>query len=663
MKPGLKAILNLVMAASIIIPAAAIVTTGVFSSAHQSKEITSEQVTTLGYAQSGGLEVLFSECGETLRAASLYNEIIETAEGRYADVESGVTRLFDGLVQSNPYILDIIVTEVNGVICADMRSNGVGSLFPGFEAAKNLSKQEVYISDITVSNSDYEGKNTLYAVCRINHGESFSGFISMVFSSEIFAEYLSGCDFYEYADLFITDRKGTALGFDGDVKRYDEINTPAFKELVNSVVGTQNNISSKFEKINTGGLVGCFGNISVSGGWYWYCAYPVSKISVISTQLIIITIAVAAACLVCAVFTIAVSRKVIRPLHAITGKMRNINKGDVDVRFDTGAGGEYDYISETFNQMMDEVLLSGELHKTISELSDNMLFEWDFLRETLYVSDNFINLFDIDPKQATLINGRFIDSVMDKENSEKYKVDINKLLRTKDTLSGEYQVSTRQSGAIWISVQAQCAVDRLGGLLRIVGVITNINNEKTLTLQLSERASYDFLSQLYNRSTFMRELQTEIERSVSSRVGVIFIDVDDFKFVNDRYGHSTGDEIIKCVARIIKEKLKNCGFAGRFGGDEFVMCVTEETTLENIDKLAMSLIELFDQGYYSKEHDVTLKIKASLGIAIAPDHGRESEILLAAADEAMYFVKKNGKSNYHIYDPEDSLLVDLMHSL
>jgi diguanylate cyclase (GGDEF)-like protein len=94
------------------------------------------------------------------------------------------------------------------------------------------------------------------------------------------------------------------------------------------------------------------------------------------------------------------------------------------------------------------------------------------------------------------------------------------------------------------------------------------------------------------------------------------------------------------------------------------MCVTEENTLNNIGEgLARNVLDLFDKGYHSEKHNITLKIKASLGIAISPEHGRDNENLLAAADEAMYFVKKNGKCNYHIYNPENSVLTELMHSI
>ena len=224
-------------------------------------------------------------------------------------------------------------------------------------------------------------------------------------------------------------------------------------------------------------------------------------------------------------------------------------------------------------------------------------------------------------------------------------------------------MTTKNGSLLWFSIRALCVTDRLGEPLRVIGVVTDIDSEKKLELQLSERASYDFLSQLYNRSTFERELKSEIERSAHSKVAVLFIDVDDFKFINDRFGHSVGDEVIKYVAGCIKQRVKGSGFAGRFGGDEFVLCITDPKQIEEIESLSLDLIDELYEGYHSELANVSINVKASIGIAFYPEHGDDSNKVVAAADEAMYFVKKNGKANYHIYQPEDSEMEDLQHTL
>ena len=85
--------------------------------------------------------------------------------------------------------------------------------------------------------------------------------------------------------------------------------------------------------------------------------------------------------------------------------------------------------------------------------------------------------------------------------------------------------------------------------------------------------------------------------------------------------------------------------------------------IEEIESLSLDLIDELYEGYHSELANVSINVKASIGIAFFPEHGDDSNKVVAAADEAMYFVKKNGKANYHIYQPEDSDMEDLQHTL
>ena len=174
-------------------------------------------------------------------------------------------------------------------------------------------------------------------------------------------------------------------------------------------------------------------------------------------------------------------------------------------------------------------------------------------------------------------------------------------------------------------------------------------------MQLSERASFDFLSQLYNRSTFIRMLTSELDRRGPNRIAIMFIDVDDFKFINDRYGHTVGDEVIRYVADTIRTKVDDRGgFAGRFGGDEFVLCFTNQDDIANAEQIAMDIIDELYVGYTTTTDGRLINVRASIGISYCPEHTTDVNDLLSFSDTAMYFVKKNGKTNYHVYVPEDS---------
>jgi diguanylate cyclase (GGDEF)-like protein len=669
MKIGLKPLLSIVLLIAILVPAGIIVLTGVSAAARQNTQIRTDEVERLSYAQAVGLDVIVDECVTALQSLAQFEEIKEAAAGNFSAVREEVVRLFGSITSVSPHLLNILVVDVNGTVRTDVFGNA-GAHFDAFDEAEELAKGEVSLSDIAIADPNYGGENTFFFMTRISDDEVVHGYLCMVYSTEIFKDYLRSRGLFEgVGTFFVTDRKGTALFlYENPITRVTQISSPALAELVNNTITIRRDI--EYSPITDNSTyIGAYGSVhgnknTVSHGWFWYGAYPISEIVTIPLALLIAVAIVGGLSVISVGVAFIIIRRVTSPPHDIVEKMRRINEGDMDERLVVKGTDEYAYISDAFNEMLDEVLISGEMHRTISALADNMLFEWNFKKEELFVSDNFKELFEVETERATLLNGRFIESLMEKEDAERYKVDINKLMRSLDSMQGEYQARTKTDSVIWISVRSHCVLDRYGELMRVVGVITNINSEKLLSLQLSERASYDFLSGLYNRNTFMRELQSEITRSAASRVGVIFIDVDDFKFINDTYGHDTGDEIIKCVADIIKSELGTAGFAGRFGGDEFVMCVTEEKTLNTIGEvLARNVLDKFDKGYHSEKHNITLKIKASLGIAIAPDHGKDNETILAAADEAMYYVKKNGKCNYHIFNPEESTMLEMNHSI
>ena len=539
--------------------------------------------------------------------------------------------------------------------------------FFGFEELEGYSEGSIKISKIYMNNEDYE-TSVFYVAKSIDADglNNVDGFAIEIIDLSKISEILSKSSYGEGKGyLSVTDGTGCVLNYEGTaVQKIDDISDSGIIDVMKSTTkptSAENNVD-----YNAGGKLGCYNYFTgaSTSNWKWVSVYPANMaMSQITVPLAISLGVMVALAVICALLGILITKSIVNPMNEMVKVAREIQEGDRDKRLDIKTHNEFKDISELFNNMLDDVSMSEELHRTISDISDNMLFEWDFHKETMYVSDNFKEKFDIDPSEAQLANGKFLDKIMSEDYAEIYKRDISTLLKNRTGHSGEYQMTTKNGSLLWFSIRALCVTDRLGEPLRVIGVVTDIDSEKKLELQLSERASYDFLSQLYNRSTFERELKSEIERSAHAKVAVLFIDVDDFKFINDRFGHSVGDEVIKYVAGCIKQRVKGSGFAGRFGGDEFVLCITDPKQIEEIESLSLDLIDELYEGYHSELANVSINVKASIGIAFYPEHGDDSNKVVAAADDAMYFVKKNGKANYHIYQPEDSEMEDLQHTL
>ena len=171
--------------------------------------------------------------------------------------------------------------------------------------------------------------------------------------------------------------------------------------------------------------------------------------------------------------------------------------------------------------------------------------------------------------------------------------------------------------------------------------------ERSLGLQrvVSRQASMDPLTGLYNRSAFEAAaslaMQDAHERNVI--VAILFVDLDRFKVVNDTYGHEVGDVLLKRVANILREHVREHDLVGRLGGDEFTIVLRGLRERESAESIARKLLELLNAP-----HEVAgrhIDIGASIGIAIFPHDGRDVATLLKNADHAMYQIKEAGRND------------------
>lgn len=661
----LKIVLTAVMLVFAIVPAVIVGAIGTFSVMgyeRSAKENTLQQV---GESKSAGIKQAFKSYSSIVGAIAKSEAAVDVAHGMgSADAE------LEAAVAADPDILDMMILDDSGTVIAAVNGSegGVFENLPmndqgviNMPSVSEMLNWTSYGDAIFVADpipSDNASGEAGYVVAIVSAGpdsavmKALSGqFVNLSGASFMIVDKNNVAVNYKQSGSINKEFAGSAL--QSDIAQFFDTSNSGYSDLKNSK-------DIKSIKGSAGGstyFVGLAGTDVMN--WHWVASADNAAFSQFSTTTNLLGwVVVAASAVVFSIASLLVIGRFLGNMNGMLKTMTEISEaeGSTDIRFKvTNRRSELGEIQTSFNELLDEVFLSEERHRTIAELSDNMLFEWDFHKERMYASKNMLAKFDIDTDSATLSNGKFIDSLMSQDDAEKYKRDMNGLLKNKNGYSAEYQLKTKSGAVIWVSLRAVCITDRLGEPLRVIGVMTDIDNEKKLELQLSERASYDFLSQLYNRNTFIRNLTSEIERRGTKRVAVSFIDVDDFKFINDRYGHTIGDEVIRFVADTIRTKVDDRGgFAGRFGGDEFVLCFTNQDDIANIENISMDIINELYEGYTTADGAMHIDVKASIGVAFCPEHTEDVNELLSFADTAMYFVKKNGKTNYHIYIPEDS---------
>ncbi|NMA80303.1 MAG: diguanylate cyclase, partial [Clostridiales bacterium] len=342
---------------------------------------------------------------------------------------------------------------------------------------------------------------------------------------------------------------------------------------------------------------------------------------------------------------------VMKPFNKLIDIMKRIRMGDRSARFNIKRGSEISKIGDEFNMLIDEVVRSEERHKVISGISDSMLFDWNARTQRMYISDNLSEKFSISKELADERGILAFSECIHEDDFDNFYEDIQLAIQNENGIEGQYRFNLISGDYIWTSLKAMCITDWTGEPTHLIGVLHDIDADKRKELILSERATYDYLSQLYNRESFEKKLGAELDAAKKHQhsIAILFIDLDDFKDINDNYSHAVGDEVLKFVADTIKGKIMGKGFAGRFGGDEFVVCITNSECVENVEEFALRIIESLKLGFRS-ESGVYFNVACSIGIAISPDHGRAIPELFMAADDAMYHVKKGGKGNFHVYD-------------
>jgi len=172
------------------------------------------------------------------------------------------------------------------------------------------------------------------------------------------------------------------------------------------------------------------------------------------------------------------------------------------------------------------------------------------------------------------------------------------------------------------------------------------------TRQLQHLAAHDPLTRLANRRQFLTQLETSLKRSAENNelVGVFFLDMDNFKNVNDSMGHVFGDRVLQAVADRLRVAVRDFGYCARLGGDEFTVVYENGAQVDEIEHAAGVLAQSFQEPLFVDGRELLMGL--SVGASVYPDHGQDPETLLRAADAALFHAKAQGRSRIRLFSPE-----------
>ncbi|BEV16917.1 bifunctional diguanylate cyclase/phosphodiesterase [Herbaspirillum sp. DW155] len=216
----------------------------------------------------------------------------------------------------------------------------------------------------------------------------------------------------------------------------------------------------------------------------------------------------------------------------------------------------------------------------------------------------------------------------------------------------ESRVYRRDGDIIWISENARAVYDDGGKLVCYEGTVEAITERKLYEAEMRHQATHDALTGLPNRNMLHEHLQRAIQvaRQKGGLTAVVFVDLDQFKFINDSLGHTVGDELLKTVAQRLQACLRETDMVARQGGDEFVLVLQNQTGGElGIAEVMQRILAAVAKPWQSGDRE--FQVTASIGVSRYPVDGKDVETLLKQADSAMYRAKEQGRNNFQFFAP------------
>ena len=231
-----------------------------------------------------------------------------------------------------------------------------------------------------------------------------------------------------------------------------------------------------------------------------------------------------------------------------------------------------------------------------------------------------------------------------------------RVVTTNDQVYGhELLLSSGANRPLWISLSAKTI--NIHGEQVVCSAILNITEAHELSAQLSYQAAYDALTGLVNRREFETRLQRIIKTAgqQQSENAMCFLDLDQFKVINDTCGHIAGDELLRQLAQALQEHIRKRDTLARLGGDEFAVLL-ESCTLEQAKRVANSILEGVQRFRFVWENN-TFNIGVSIGLVPINSEDENITEVMKRADAACYKAKENGRNRIHVYDPGDDELI------
>jgi len=288
--------------------------------------------------------------------------------------------------------------------------------------------------------------------------------------------------------------------------------------------------------------------------------------------------------------------------------------------------------------------------------SNDGLWDWDLTTNQIYFSPRWKEMLGYREDEIESNANEWFDRVH-RDDLEHLKIDISSHLHNHTShFTNEHRLHHKDGMDRWVLCRGM-AVWKNGattshGAVRLAGSISDITDRKTAEDRLLHDAFHDSLTGLPNRALFMDRLNQTIERTKRHedfRFAVLFLDLDNFKDINDSIGHIIGDQVLIKVAENLKSGLRAIDTLARFGGDEFIILLDDVKDIQGIDRVIDWILEQFNKTIQVESYEV--KTTASIGVVWYDPEVKGAEEVIRNADIAMYTAKAKGRARAELFEP------------
>lgn len=384
-------------------------------------------------------------------------------------------------------------------------------------------------------------------------------------------------------------------------------------------------------------------------------------------------------------FILSFTKRITMPITQLTSLMHEAEKGNLAVRatniktkdefgeLGIGFNVMINKISSTYEELLavheelsateeelrqqyyelqykeESLRISDERYQLALEGSNDSIWEFDLKLGAFFASNKLFEIAGYKPTKNFTAN-TFLEKFVHPEDLSLAQKDFENHINNKTFIyKSEFRMKINDGTYIWVSSRGKALRDSDGIAVKLAGSITDITERKKSEDKIKFMAYYDALTKLPNRTFFMDKLkqQLKIAKHKNTQGAVFFIDLDNFKNINDTMGHNYGDKLLTYIAKQLESAININDTLCRLGGDEFILLhpFDEESELEAYVKKTLSIFDKFFEI-----DNKQMYITASIGVAIYPKDGTDINTILKNADAAMYKAKELGKNRFARFD-------------